>query len=679
MELFFLSIIVLLCGAVLAWIFSFRAKFATFFGAGSTIIAAFLGVWSGIAAILADKPLSYSLPWQHLPFASFSFNLDPLAGFFVAVILGISGLAAVYGTMYWKKYRHEHNLGGAWFFYNILVAAMATVVTAANGVLFLIAWEIMTLSAFFLIIFEHERPEVRHAGILYLIAGHIGAAFLFVMFWIFASYTKSMDFSTFKELPLAPEIATIIFLCSLVGFGSKAGIVPFHVWLPYAHPAAPSHVSAVMSGVMIKTGVYGILRTMTFLGTPHLSWGITLTVLGCITGIMGIFWALTQHDIKKFLAYSSVENIGIIFIGIGIGICGTSLYTSTSNIITKNIAMLLGILGFSGSILHIFNHSIFKSLLFLSAGTVAQQTHTRDFESLGGLLKKMPKTGISFMIGAIAISALPPLNGFISEFFLYMASFKYISSMEKSSELLNLIGLPIISILSLVLIGGLALASFTKAFSITFLGTPRSETATSEANDPHWIMILPMIILAGACFLVSIFIVWFGPQFLAPVLTIMLPNTMSISSVLSEASTIIAEILKISIIFGIILVGVILLRNRMLKSRTVTKAGTWDCGYLAASSKVQYTASSFSQPINDLFAYITGYSKKLEEPKSYFSNKATFSSHSKDIFMEFFNKIFHSIAWIFKRLDWLQHGKLHLYLLYIAGTLIILLIWLLGF
>ncbi|MBN1625296.1 MAG: hypothetical protein JW944_02125, partial [Deltaproteobacteria bacterium] len=327
-------------------------------GAVSAFIAAGSVMWTGNEADLR-------LAWQ-VPFGSFYIAVDPLSAFFIITISLICALAAIYGTAYLEKYRGKKDMGAVWFFFNLLFASMLLVVVSRNGILFLIAWEAMSLSSFFLVMFEHEKPEVREAGWVYLVAAHVGQACLMFLFILLAGKDFSLDFDSFTA-PAGATAAGTIFILAAVGFGAKAGFLPLHVWLPDAHPAAPSHVSAVMSGVMIKTGIYGLVRIISLIGPPPQWWGYTLLVVGAISGVMGVLFALAKHDIKRLLAYHSVENIGIITIGLGLWLLGVS---------TNN--PVLAALGLMGGLLHVLNHAIFKSLLFFGAGAVVHATGTRD-------------------------------------------------------------------------------------------------------------------------------------------------------------------------------------------------------------------------------------------------------------------------------------------------------------
>ncbi len=343
----------------------------------------------------------------------------------------------------------------------------------------------MSLASFFLVMFDHEKDEVMRAGWTYLAATHLGTAFLLVMFLVLGA-GGSLDFSALTASGLP---AALVFAAALIGFGTKAGFVPLHVWLPEAHPAAPSHVSALMSGVMIKTGIYGLLRVMTFLGAPAAWWGWSLVVIGAVSGVAGVLFALAQHDLKRLLAYHSVENIGIIALGLGIGILGT---VSANPVVAA--------MGFCGALLHVVNHGIFKSLLFLGAGSVLHATGTRAIDRLGGLIKSMPVTGAAFLVGAAAICALPPLNGFVSEFLVYSAAFNSVAAGTQVWGGMVVIG-------GLALIGGLAAACFTKAFGVVFLGEPRSRDAVGVHEAPLS-MCWPMATLAALCLAIGLTAPW---------------------------------------------------------------------------------------------------------------------------------------------------------------------------
>src|SRR5208337_3084062 len=350
------------------------SDFSVATGVGGILIGCMCGIVPAVRVVLGEPSQSIRMAWD-VPYGSLFLELDPLSGFFLIPVFVLCALAAIYGAEYLEAYRGKKALAPPWFFFNLLVASMVVVILARNGVLFLMAWEMMALSSFFLVTFEDEKESTRQAGWTYLVASHIGTAFLLVLFVLLGRANGSLDFDRFSASSGAP----LMFVPALVGFGTKAGFIPLHVWLPEAHPAAPSHVSAVMSAVMIKTGIYGLLRILTFLGPPQAWWGWVLCVVGLTSGILGVLLALAQHDLKRLLAYHSVENIGIIALGLGVGILGVSRRST-----------MLTVLGFGGGLLHVQNHALFKGLLFLGAGSVLHGAGTREIDHLGGLTKRMP-------------------------------------------------------------------------------------------------------------------------------------------------------------------------------------------------------------------------------------------------------------------------------------------------
>ncbi|ACN16955.1 HyfB [Desulforapulum autotrophicum HRM2] len=653
MVLFAGAMIVFLAGAVFLP-FLGRSKRANTAGALFALAGSVMAMAASIDAITRDG-FDLVLPWKFL-LGSLHLRMDPLSGFFGLVICLVSGFSAIYGARYMDAYAGKKHLGIAWSLYLILTASMMLVITAWNGVLFLIAWEIMSVSSFLLVIFEFQRPGVLKAGWIYLVATHLGTALLLVMFMVMGK-NNAYDFNLVQASSTG---ASLVFILAVIGFGTKAGLLPFHVWLPEAHPAAPSHVSAVMSAAMIKTGIYGIIRICMLIGPPKASWGWTLIIIGAMTGIFGVMSALAQQDIKRLLAYSSVENMGIICIGLGLGF----LALSTGH-------PFIGALGISGGMLHVLNHALFKSLLFFGAGSVLHSTHTRDMEKMGGLMKSMPVTGTTFVIASAAVCALPPLNGFISEFLIYFGAF---SSLYASKGTFSVLA-GILVIVSLALIGGLALACFSKAAGIVFSGHPRS----SEARDAHespLAMGIPMIVLAGLCLLVGIF----SPlviDFFQPVFETVINSLGSTGFARLKSAAIPLTMISRA---GLIILATILLlaglRRYLLKNRTIHTTGTWDCGYTAPTARMQYTASSFADPITGMFGAILGSRKDLKADTSLFPIFLSIKTRSTDLFMYLlYRPVFHAIAWVALRFHFLQRGYNQLYILYIVITLLVLLLW----
>jgi len=644
-------------GAVASLVFARRGRWSSFAGAGGVILGCTCGIFPVLHVVMGAPPQSLRVAWD-VPYGTLYLTLDPLAAFFLIPIFLIASLAALYGTEYLEVYRGRKEIAPPWFFLNILTASMTAVILAHNAILFLMAWETMALSSFFLVTFEDEKETTRQAGWTYLVASHTGTAFLLVMFILLGRHNGSLDFDHLS----VSSGSGILFALALVGFGVKAGFIPLHVWLPEAHPAAPSHISAIMSAVMIKTGIYGLLRVLTFLGPMQAWWGLVLCVIGLSSGILGVLFALAQHDLKRLLAYHSVENIGIIALGLGVGIIGVSTGQS-----------FVAVAGFAGALLHVLNHALFKGLLFLDAGNISHATHTREIDQLGGLLRRMPATATTFLIGAAAISGLPPLNGFVSEFLIYLASFRQIVSTQTSSIVPMLA-----SISGLALIGGLALACFTKAFGIVFLGQPRNECA-EHAREVGFAMLGPALVLASGCVLIGLF----G----AVVVEAMKPLICNVTGLMSadverdlaEAGNSIARIGAFTACVIVLVALLALARTRLLSLRKVSTAPTWDCGYANPSARMQYTASSFANPLTESFAMLLQTRETLTGVQGLFPDKAEFHSHTDDLFRNrLFEPLFHTIGRAIAVLRPLQQGRVQLYVLYIAVVLLVLLLWQIG-
>lgn len=632
---------------------------ANILGAGGTVLGCLTGIIPSAWILWTGKQEELRLAWA-VPYGSFSVQADTLAAFFLIPIFILCGLSALYGIQYMNTARYRKNLGQFWFFFNILAASMAMVAIAANGVLFLTAWEIMALSSFFLVSFENENESVQGAGWTYLTATHLGTAFLLALFLLLGNQSgvSSLDFDLFRAArqDIAP-IADVIFILAVVGFGAKAGFIPFHVWLPEAHPAAPSPVSAVMSGVMIKTGIYGLLRTLSFLENPAAWWGWLLIGIGLVSGILGVLFALAQHDLKRLLAYHSVENIGIITLGLGLGVLGTAIK-----------APAVAVLGFGGGLLHVINHAFFKGLLFLGAGSVLHATNTRQIDRLGGLIKLMPWTAGTFLIGSMAISGLPPLNGFISEFLIYLGAYRAVGQSSAAAA-------GAVVILALALIGGFAAACFTKAFGIVFLGSPRSSDGI-HAHEAGWTMRIPMLLLAAACLLIA----GSAPDMITLTCPVVATITALPTSLLgSEVSSVIDPMTSIVLISGVFLLVLGLLagaRWAVLSRRDVGQSGTWDCGYAQPTAKMQYTSSSFAQPVTKMFSAILRPGTTLAKPEGLFPARAGFHSETDDFFHRYlYRPLFSGVELLAAKARFLQAGRVQFYILYIALTLFILLIW----
>lgn len=652
------GVFVLFAGGVLCVAAGRRAgvnRLGGLIGAAGCAISGAAGAW----ALLANQSFDATLSWPGMALGAIHVGLDPLSGFFALVVALLGFLGSIYGMGYWAAHKGRRALGFGWAEYHFLVGAMLLVVMARDGVLFLVAWEVMSVASFLLVIFERGHREALEAGWVYLAATHLGAACLIVMFLLLGRGSDSFDFALIGK-DIGPAAAGTVFILAILGFGSKAGFVPMHVWLPEAHPAAPSHVSALMSGAMIKMGIYGIVRTILMLGTPPAWWGWTLLGIGAVSGILGVLYALAQHNLKRLLAYHSVENIGIILLGLGLGVIGWS---------THHLG--LAALGFAGGFLHVFNHAVFKGLLFLSAGSVLHSTHTADMDHLGGLMRRMPYTGAFFVVGAAAICGLPPLNGFVSEFLIYLGSFREVAS-ETAPMSLRLAC--ILALTSLAMIGGLAGACFVKAAGTVFLGEPRSSRART-AREAGFSMLFLMGVLSLLCVAVGLS----GPVALRIGWNVLgaFPFTGSLTRSVFDSAAI--PLRWVSLGGGallLIVAAAVAVRKILQAGKPRGRVGTWDCGYVAPSTRMQYTSSSFAAPLVELFRPVLGTRTQAQPPKGLFPRQASLRTHTGDLCRSLiFRPLFQLVQEAAQRLRPLQHGRIQIYVLYLAAVLLILLVW----
>ncbi|MEN6408028.1 MAG: proton-conducting transporter membrane subunit [Thermoguttaceae bacterium] len=659
------ALALLLAGSLAALFVGRSPKLACWTGAAGAWAGGAAALVSSLDVLITGRTQSLRMAWS-VPYASANMELDALSAVFAATIAVVTMFASLYGSQYLQGRTDRKNLGPSWFFYNLLTASMLLVVVARNGVLFLVSWELMSLFSFFLVMQDGGREDVRRAGWTYLVAMHLGTAFLLAMFVLLGREAGSLDFDRLSTSAASPGL---FFVLALIGFGTKAGLVPMHVWLPEAHPAAPSHVSAVMSGVMIKTGIYGLMRMLSLIGPPEPWWGWTLVAVGVASGVLGVLYALAQHDLKRLLAYHSVENVGIIAMGLGVGVLG---------VCSGNPVMAT--LGLTGSLLHVVNHAVFKSLLFLGAGSVLHATGTGELDRLGGLWRRMPSTGASFLIGAAAISGLPPLNGFVSEFLIYLGA---ASGLGNSSGVL--LGVSVLG--GLALIGGLAAACFTKAFGITFLGEPRSREA-AEAHESGAAMRWSMNGLAALCFLIAMAApIW--PTALRPAVATIASGARwgETENSLPPAPSFVACPGRVAtgplvgVLFGCCtLIGLVVVvaagRKLLLRGRRVESGVTWDCGYVAPTPRMQYTASSFARPLVLLFRVLLQPRDDIHPPQGLFPRHAALHTHAPDWFRRrVYEPLFWGVGWAASKLRWLQEGRIQIYVLYIALTMLALLIW----
>ncbi|MFI5379799.1 MAG: proton-conducting transporter membrane subunit [Tepidisphaerales bacterium] len=626
--------------------------------AGVNIAGSAIGLLGLIVhAFSGGQPVELAWAWG-LPVGQFAIGLDNLSLVFLIPIWLISALGSIYGLGYWSQAEHPNNARRLRLFWGLLTAGMALVVLARDGVLFLMAWEIMALSAFFLVATEDKKPEVRQAAWVYLVATHAGTLCLIAFFSLLSRASGSFSLWP-TSLPVLPDrVASTLFIVGVIGFSFKAGLMPLHIWLPGAHANAPSHVSAVLSGVLLKTGIYGIIRVSALSPHPPVWWGTTLLIAGAVSGVLGIAFALAQHDLKRLLAYSSIENVGIITMGIGLALLGRTF---------QRIDWV--VLGLGGALLHVLNHSLFKPLMFMGAGGVLHATHTRQIDLLGGLGKLMPRTFVLFVVGALAICGLPPLNGFVSELLIYVGLFRTLEWPPTGpSWPWAALAAP-----ALALIGALAVGTFVKLAGIVFGGAPRSSLA-AHAHDPGNNMLRPMILLAGCCALIGLF----------PVITAGILNRAIIQwePLASRAGASVADLVpfKWVTLGGLMLIAsiaaLVLCARSMFADRPVHSSGTWDCGYARPTARMQYTGASFSQLQADLFGWILWPRKYLPRLRSLFSGTARYTSEIPDTVLDrCLWPLFRAIEWLFAWARPMQQGKVHVYLLYILAILLFLLVF----
>ena len=588
-----------------------------------------------------------------IPFAGLDLLMDPLSAFFLLVISLLSLAVSVYSLDYSKD-----TLAG--LLHNLFLLSMVLLVAANTAFLFLVLWEAMSLVSYFLVVHDHENREAREAGFLYIVMAHLGTALITLSFLVFYKYSGSFSFDAFRTAgPQMPALyRNAAFLLALVGFGVKAGIVPLHVWLPYAHPAAPSSASALMSGVMIKTAIYGFLRVaLDFLGPGPLWWGLLVLAVASATALLGVMYALVEQDIKRLLAYSSVENVGIILMGVGVGM----VFAAAGD---KRLAAL----GLLAGLYHLINHAAFKGLLFLCAGSVVHSTRTKNIEELGGLIKRMPYTSLFFLVGAIAISALPPLNGFVSEWLTFQA-------------LLPALGLGGAAGIGAILVGailalsaGLAAACFVKAFGITFLALPRSDRAERAEEAPFW-MLSGMGLLALACLLLGVLAPFLIPL-LAPVTEGLVGGAVPARG---PAIALGYGSLSTPAMGGLILLLVplpilIAMAYGMGRSRV---SETWGCGLKTLTSRMEYSAAAFSNPLRTVFA--TVYRPRGRVVATYGASRYFKGAMRADTRVEplFEQRLYAPIATFLVMIAYqvkrIQTGSIHAYITYIFATLILLL------
>jgi hydrogenase-4 component B len=609
------------------------------------------------AAIPEEASLPLGLPW-----IGAHFRLDALAAFFLIIVNLGAGAASLFALGYG---RHEAAPHRVLPFYPAFLAGMNLVVLADDAFTFLVSWEFMSLTSWGLVMAHHRVRDNVYAGYVYLVMASIGTLALLLGFGLMAGTEGHYGFAAIRESSPAPGLAAVVLILILIGAGSKAGLVPLHVWLPLAHPAAPSHVSALMSGVMTKVAVYGFVRIVfDLLGPPDWWWSVIVLALGAITAVMGVLYALMQHDLKRLLAYHTVENIGIIYIGLGLALAFRAY--------DMNWAAALAL---TAGLLHVFNHMLFKSLLFFGAGAVLGATGERDMEHLGGLIHRMPQTAFAFLVGCVAISALPPFNGFVSEWLTFQA---ILLSPKLPSWGLKLL-VPGAGAL-LALSAALAAACFVKAFGITFLGRPRTKAARA-AEETDRFSLTAMFAFAALCLFAGI-LPGFFIDALAPVVSGLVNDRMplqygidwlSIVPIARSRSSYNGALIFLFVAFSGALAALMIHR---FASDRLRRAPAWDCGYPDPNPITQYTAGSFAQPIRRVFGTVVFRAReKVEMPSPGDVRPAHFSVDLRDYVWDvLYAPVASGISYSTAQLNHLQFLTIRQFLSLVFSALVILLL-----
>lgn len=666
--LFFLSTFVI--GAVGSLIIRKNDKLANFFGSFFAAFGSFYGILFALKAFKASAPLFYKIDFIKIPLLSVSVSIDKLSAFFIFIVSLIALFCSIYAMGYVRHYYKKYNIGSLGFFYNSFIFGLLLVVSASNALFFLLAWEIMSLASYFLVIYDFKEEKNVKAGLTYFIMTHIGTGFITLAFLLFYKYTGSFDFNVMKEsASLIPLFAkNIIFVSALIGFGTKAGVVPLHIWLPDAHPAAPSHVSAMMSGVMIKSGIYMMIKIYLdiFTNVP-LWWGYTILVMGTISALLGVLYALTEHDLKKLLAYHSIENIGIILLGVGSAMIFSSLNMPG-----------FAILGVIAALFHTLNHATFKSLLFLSAGSVILQTHTRNMEEFGGLIKFMPQTALFFLIGSMAISALPPFNGFFSEWLTFQSLFAGAGLIGANVKWLFILSAGLLALTS-----GLALACFVKAFGATFLARQRGHEI-KNVKESSLSLTFAMGSLAGLSLVFGVFSGKISVALSHVLKNFANANLDSTMLAVSEKGTIAvnnsfasvsgpAIFLALVVVMTIVFMVVVRLIN---KNQKVIIGRTWDCG-TNLTPRMEITTTGFARSIILVFKGILRPTKQTgveykDENMRYFPESRTFTLSIIDVYRTYFYRPLNSLIENLseKYIKKVQSGNINVYIFYIFFALL---------
>lgn len=633
-------------------------------------IGGLLGVTGSLLYIIYENAKISIVSFNaSVSFITVNSQMDKLSAFFILILSIVTIATSIYSIEYVAQYYGKRNTVLLNALISIFVLSVFFVFTANNAIWFFITWEVMAVASYFLVIYKSEYRENQKAGTLYIIMTHVGTGFLIINFMLMYSYTGSFSMDILST-SIPSNIKNLMFIFFLLGFGTKGGVVPLHVWLPYAYPAAPSNGAALMSGVMIKTAIYGMLRfVLIYLGVENTWWGITLMIAGMVMIFVGISYAFVEKNIKKLLAFSSIENVGIVFIAMGIGFIGKA-----------HLNMELCALGLMGALLHSFNHSLFKSALFLGAGSIRYATGTKNLDKLGGLIKKMPISAVLFLGASLSISAVVPFNGFIGGWITYQAIFANLMSGNIAVDIIS-----VLSIATLAFAGALALATFVKTYGMAFLGLPRSEKSENAVEVPK-LMNIGTGILVGICLIIGI---------LPMTLISLVDNTVNsvvghsllgkmTGGVLMAAYPITIERNSISpfllLMLLVLLIALTYWLIRLAFGKSVERRfGTWDCGFKGLNSRMQYSSGGYSKPLSIVFRFLFRPTRSLLKKGEhiYHPEKMEYVMTTESIFEKY---IYEPLMELLKNISKMakskvQTGSIHAYLIYIFVAVLVLMLY----
>ncbi len=659
MDMLLVSTVVSIVGAIVALCLSKAENTAKVVACLFGIVAACCSIIAGATGIFgAEQFICFATPFN---FANFTLLINPLSGLLLVAINILALVAWIYGLAYFDEYKGM-GLGAIGFFMNLFVASMNMVLTVDNAFWFLVFFELMSLTSYFLVIVE-QKPQSIKGGFLYFIMAHVGFFMIMLSYLIMAANTGSFEFATFRATQFSPAIASLCFILAFCGFGCKAGMFPFHSWLPQAHPAAPSNVSALMSGGMIKIGIFGIVKVgLDLLGSceVQLWWGLVILVIGALSSVLGVAYALGEHDIKKLLAYHSVENIGIILLGIAIGYMGMALNQP-----------VIAVLGIMAGLYHVLNHAMFKGLLFLGAGSVLYTTGSRNMEIMGGLARVMPATAMCFLIGSLAISAIPPLNGFVSEWFIYQSMF----SVAITGDIIVRFFAAFAAV-SLAITGALAVTCFVKAYGVTFLGAPRSEAAANAKEVPAS-MRIGMIILAVMCVCLGIGAPWVAPVMQNIAAATTGQATIAVASGLDIANPAIGSVVSTPML-AILLIACVLVpvaaRSLFSKGGVASDRDPWACGY-ALDPEMPVVATTFAAEVKmflkPIYAAREAVVSTAGSFQAMFGNVVSGAAKAETVGDKYVVAGTASfVNWISKQVQKIEGGNFRVYIIYIVVALV---------